>query len=296
MFRKLVPYASIMLLIFLSACVPVAAASAQPIVVPAFTQTLPPTPTFTPTLTATQVPTLAPTQLPTPTSTPELIFQGPGPIVCPILLYHHLGDTKSTDPAVTEYFVGAEQFTDEMQTLFDLGYRTITVTELVNAIRHGGNLPNKPVIISFDDGFESVNTIAYPIMETFGFVGVTYVPARVINVPGYESADELKQLVSSGWEVGSHSFSHPFLTKSDNLTLEIGGSKAIIEKLIGSPVYSFAYPYGDTNADITNRVAAYYSSGAGLGDFVRQGDKYFLSRRPVLRDTPIATFIGYLSP
>jgi peptidoglycan/xylan/chitin deacetylase (PgdA/CDA1 family) len=298
MFRKSLFALCGLLLVFLSACTTAKTVTVAVLVVPEQIQSLAPTRTPGPTVTvipaATQTQTLTPTQTVTPT--PELELQGPGTIVCPILLYHHLGDTESTDPNVSEYFVGVAQFTSEMQTLYDLGFRTITITQLADAIRRGGFLPEKSVVITFDDGFESVNTIAYPIMESFGFIGVTYVPARVINVPGYESADELKQLVSSGWEVGSHSFSHPFLTKSSNLTLEIGGSKAIIEKLIGSSVSSFAYPYGDTNADVTNRVAEYYSSGAGLGDFVRQGAYYYLSRRPILRNTPIATFIGYLLP
>jgi peptidoglycan/xylan/chitin deacetylase (PgdA/CDA1 family) len=133
-------------------------------------------------------------------------------------------------------------------------------------------------------------------MKHLGFIGITYVPAKVIDVPGYQSAEQLKDLVANGWEVGSHSYSHPFLTQSSNLSLEIGGSKTIIERLIGSPVSSFAYPYGDANADIINRVSASYSSGAGLGTLVMQRQYYFLSRWVVFRDTPITDFIGYLSP
>jgi peptidoglycan/xylan/chitin deacetylase (PgdA/CDA1 family) len=225
-----------------------------------------------------------------------LTYQGPGPIVCPILLYHHIGDTDSKNVYISEYFVGADQFTEEMQTLYDLGFRTITVTQLVEAIRVGSILPEKPVVITFDDGYDNTYTVAYPIMKHLGFIGITYVPAKVIDVPGYQSAEQLKDLVANGWEVGSHSYSHPFLTQSSNLSLEIGGSKTIIERLIGSPVSSFAYPYGDANADIINRVSASYSSGAGLGTLVMQRQYYFLSRWVVFRDTPITDFIGYLSP
>ena len=59
---------------------------------------------------------------------------------------------------------------------------------------------------------------------------------------------------------------------------------------------SFAYPYGDANADIITRVSEYYSSGAGLGTKVKQSQYYFLSRRVIFRGTAIADFIGYLSP
>jgi peptidoglycan/xylan/chitin deacetylase (PgdA/CDA1 family) len=258
----------------------------------AVTQT--PTPTLV--LPLVKISTRVPTEALTITPTPEFTFRRPGPIVCPILLYHSLEDTHNDDPYVSKYIVDANQFAEEMKAIYDLGYKTITATKLADVIRYGGYLPNKPIIITFDDGYDDVNLVAYPIMEQYGFVGVTYVIVKGIDTPGFHSLEQLQELIDHGWEIGNHTYSHPFLTKIDELFPEIVDSKTSLEKLINTKVNSFAYPYADTNANITIGVSKYYTSAMGVESFVVQENLYYLNRLAIFRNTDIAVFIGHLSP
>jgi peptidoglycan/xylan/chitin deacetylase (PgdA/CDA1 family) len=260
-----------------------------PTVTPTVTITL--TPTSTPTLTLT--PTVTITSTPTPTITPVFVVQGPGTIICPILLYHHI---KVPDFA-NVLFVTPDDFRAQMQFLHDHGYTPIPVSLLVKAINFGAPLPEKPVVISFDDGDITVYTHAFPIMKEFGYVGVNYLVGNRLGSDGFLSIDQIKEMIAAGWEVGSHSMTHVDLTQSGELEWELVQSKANLENKLGVSVDTFAYPFGSYSADIFNEVSKIYSAGMGLGVFLEQrpGDIYYLWRRPVDYGIDMATFASYLT-
>ena len=256
------------------------------------TQTPLPTLTSTPTLTPTATLTLTPT----PTPTPTWAMQGPGKVVCPILLYHHISQPNSS--ATSTYYISPEDFEIQMKALRDWGYTSISISQLVEAILHGARLPNRPVVITFDDGNLDVYTNAFPIMQKYGFTGVMYIVANELHADGYIDVDHIQEMAAAGWEVGSHSMTHAHLPDAhDRLYYEINQSRIELEGVLGLPVRSFAYPYGEMNTTVSTQVQSYgYTSAVGLGTLWNQSvyNLYYLSRRPVIGGIDLGTFASYL--
>ena len=266
---------------------------------------LPPSPTVSPsaTLTPTLVPTnaatippsetpLATLTLPPPlTFTPQWVWQGPGEIVVPILLYHHIGFSLRGELA---YYISPQSFDQQMNLLYQWGYETISVELLARAVRQGAELPPKPIILTFDDGSETTYTTALPLMQRYGFTGVSYIVYNYIGTRHYMSADEIRALHSAGWEIGSHSLSHVDLTaRPDRQLDEIVQSRRQLESLLGVPVTSFAYPFGAYDSDSVKHIhTAGYVAALGLGNESLQGDKnlFYLYRQAIAGTDDLRTF------
>src|SRR5687768_12323430 len=149
---------------------------------PSPTQTATLTPIFFPPTTST--PTPSETPLPTftitltPTLEPQWYMQGPGKVIVPILLYHHVARHQSE----TVYYIPPDAFERQMDLLHEWGYTTISVELMVRAIKEGAELPPKPILLTFDDGSETIYTNALPIMQKYNFTGTTYI---VYNYVGH---------------------------------------------------------------------------------------------------------------
>ena len=249
------------------------------------------TPTPIPSATPTEIVPTA-TSLPSPTLTPMLVRQGPGKIVCPILLYHHVADPEHNSP----YYVTPQEFREQMQALKDWGYQSIPITLLVQAINFGADLPARPVVITFDDGNESVYNQAFPVMKEFGFIGVNYLVVNYVGVDGYMSVDQVKELAAAGWEAGGHSMTHADLTLSKRVEWEVAQSRHSLEKMLGVPVETFAYPYGKKNAEALKFARENYRAGMGLGASLGQqpNNLFYMWRRPVPLGWDAQTFGSFL--
>jgi peptidoglycan/xylan/chitin deacetylase (PgdA/CDA1 family) len=224
----------------------------------ALTPTITPTPppaTFTATATFTPEPTVTPAWVPHPKG--QYIY-------APILLYHHILDGETQN----RYNVSLAMFNAEMQALQAWGYTSITISTLANVIRSGGELPEKPVLITFDDGDIDIYQNAYPIMKKYGFVGTFYIVANRVGADQFVNADQLLELYNNGWEIGCHGYSHQDMSKDHNV-IEAEGYKAkkYLQEKLGIPINTFAYPYGGWDATVASYTAGYgYTSGAGLGN------------------------------
>lgn len=257
---------------------------------------------FNPTDTSTPTPnppsaTPSPSATSTPTSTPTWASIGPGPIKAPILLYHKI---RSED-GLNRYRIHPTVFESQMRQLDDLGYQTVTVSRLYDSITKGTEMPPKPIIITFDDGYIDVIDYAFPIMEEFGFIGTVYIVANRIGADGFLSAEQLKMLAAGGWEIGSHSTSHTDLTtlSSSQVREEVHGSRLRIGEETGLEIDSFAYPFGSFTEEIGLRVARYgYQTAVGLGKGLTHdlGTVYYLSRREVHGTMTQEDFTGLLTP
>jgi len=156
----------------------------------------------------------------------------------------------------------------QIRHLLGRGYRAATFTD---AVQRGGD---KTMAITFDDSYRSVIELGLPILARLGVPATVFVPTRWLGAeepmdwPGIDrwlggeheselvpmSAEELERLVGAGWEVGSHTVSHPRLTEIDDESLEreLTESRRVCEDQLGAPCTSLAYPYGDHD----ERVAA----------------------------------------
>ena len=263
---------------------------------PAPSETAPPTSTFIPTQTL--IPSATPsatfTFTPSSTFTPEFILRGPGEIFVPILLYHHIGFSQKASP----YYISPEEFDRQMALLYQWGYRTISVELLVKAIQQGAQLPARPIILTFDDGSESVYTEALPIMQMRGFTGTAYIVTNYIGASLYMDRDQIRALYASGWEIGSHSLSHVNLRQHPGVQEEeIVSSRHRLESYLDLPILSFAYPFGANDSDSLKLVKdAGYIAAVGLGADIRQSQEniFYLYRREIKSSYDLSTFSQFL--
>jgi len=215
-------------------------------------------------------------------------------IVAPILLYHHISDTAT----INRYYVAVENFRTQMQALVEWGYTSITPAYFRKVLVEGGELPLRPVLITFDDGDQDVYQNAYPIMRQYGFVGTFYIVTSRMGAEGYVGVDQLKELIASGWEIGSHTIDHIDLTTNhDQARYEMLQSRIDLEDALSVTVTSIAYPYGLVDSFIATKAQDYgYFTGMGLGILTKHtwGSMYYLNRREVHGDMDINTFASLL--
>ncbi|MBA4383720.1 MAG: hypothetical protein C0410_03210 [Anaerolinea sp.] len=260
-------YLVLLIMIGISAC-----QGSSPLSILSPTETpLPPTATATlaPTATVTATPTITPTLAPTATSTPSKVTIPAGSVTAPILLYHRVSTNSETQDS--QYNIPPEKFEEQMQWLFDNGYQTITVSDLANLIYNGGEIPLRPVVITFDDGNLDMYDNVFPILKKYGYVATFYVVESYVNGKDMVSADQLKELIKNGWEIGSHSKTHSHLPalNEENLPEEIRLSKLNLEEKLGVGINSFAYPFGEINDNIIRLTSNFgYKSAVGLGNSV----------------------------
>jgi peptidoglycan/xylan/chitin deacetylase (PgdA/CDA1 family) len=275
--------------LFLTACGGGVEAAPEP------TTTASALPTATKTVTPTIAPTITPTYTITLTPTPTRIHQGPDAVLVPIILYHRIGKS----PIDSQYYVPPEKFEEQMKLLHDWEYTVIPIETLVNAIEKGADLPPRPVIITFDDGDISVYETAFPILQKYGLTGVVYIVNNYMGTEGYMSAEQIKELVAAGWEVGSHSRSHRDLTKLEPAIqrAEIVEAREVLQEALGVPVQTFAYPFGIMNSSVGSYVHfAGYIAAMGLGFTADQGKSnlFWLQRREIKGEYDIKLFAAFL--
>ena len=191
----------------------------------------------------------------------------------PILMYHQIGEPAPKGSPYRGLTVHPTKFRRQMTWLRRLGYRGLSMRELMPYVR--GERHGKVVGITFDDGYRNVLENALPVLADVDFTATNYFVVRQLgggNVWDYAegvphcdlmSADELRTWARAGHEVGSHTLNHPFLPKlSPELAAnEIRDSRQALEQILGAPVESFCYPYGGESAALRQVVrAAGYSN------------------------------------
>lgn len=170
----------------------------------------------------------------------------------PILVYHDLG----TPPPGQDYpglYVSDSDFEAEMAWLHADGYQAVTLDEMMNAFFHGGTLPAKPIVITFDNGYIPQATFAPSVMSRYGWPGVL----NEITVDHLSNA-RLARLIRLGWEIDSHSLTHPDLTTAAPATLhaEVFDSRTFLRRTFHIPVDSFCYPSNKYNDAVVAAVRA----------------------------------------
>jgi peptidoglycan/xylan/chitin deacetylase (PgdA/CDA1 family) len=222
-------------------------------------------------------PTVLP--LPTPDGTPRQA-------VVPILMYHHIGlADPGADAIRQDLSVSPANFEAQLRYLIARGYEPITLESLVLHLQIGQPLPAKPVILTFDDGFEDQYTNAYPLLEKYGFVGTFFIITSFADEgrPEYMSWSEIEFLHAQGMEIGSHSYTHPSLKgKSfDYLVWQVLGSKEAIEARTHQPVRAFSYPSGqyDQLAIDVLRSAGYWAAVTVEAGSMQTAERLFELRR-----------------
>ncbi len=195
------------------------------------------------------------------------------PVYVPILLYHNVAEQYDAHQKLLN--ISPAMFTEQMQALNNAGYVTISYAQYQDYVEHGTPLPEKPIIIAFDDGYESNYTYAYPILKQFGMKATIFVITSTVgNQMGtypHFTWEQAKEMEDSGViTIGSHSHSHrDFSTLTPEETIyEARMSKYLIESNLSRPCTLFAYPYGHVSDYSDSMVLA-----AGFEVLSRVGDK-----------------------
>ena len=165
----------------------------------------------------------------------------------PILCYHNIREFKSTASDVMKTnTVKPAAFAEQMKTLSEAGYHTILPEQLYDYLVFDGKLPEKPIMITFDDTRVDQYNIGAVEMKKYGFKGVFFVMTVAINRPGYMTKEEIKTLSDEGHVIASHTWDHHMVTKyaDEDWNTQFVKPKAKLEAIIGKPVTDFAYPFG----------------------------------------------------
>lgn len=268
-----------------SPATPTPTATSTPTLAPTSTSTPSPAPSATPTLPPTSTPTETPTctvmpvesSPPSPEPTDPLdcaalkrersqkamtVLPGaaapaeptatrvaPPRIRVPILMYHHVGTAPAGVGGLErDLTVSPARFREQLAWLRRAGYESISLLDLVQHLNAGAPLPEKPIIITFDDGYTDAYTEAAPLLVEYGYRATFFIITDFIDrkLPPYMSWEQIVGLEAQGMEIGSHSRDHPDLRRRsiEYLVWQILGSKQTLEAHLKAPVRVFSYPSG----------------------------------------------------
>nr|CAD6405344.1 polysaccharide deacetylase family protein [Rhizobium sp. Q54] len=185
----------------------------------------------------------------------------------PILLYHSID--RNPGAAYSRWVVTPERFETHLALIHHGGFKPITVEAFATAKASGEALPERTVIISFDDGLADFLRFAMPALSKFGFPATLFVTSGYVGgragwLAGLNEGDrqmltwpQVAGLAEAGIEIGAHSVSHRQLDLIGKAQArqEIHGSRKAIEDAIGRAVRTFAYPHGYTNRSTTKIVS-----------------------------------------
>jgi peptidoglycan/xylan/chitin deacetylase (PgdA/CDA1 family) len=279
---------------------------------PPSTHTPTPTSTITPTAraarvitpTATPTATFSPTPTPTPTPTPPPTPDGQTRSVrLPILMYHYVSEPPpDADAYRQDLSVTPENFEGQLRYLIENGYTTITLKELIYHLTLGRPLPERPVILTFDDGYRDNFLQAYRLLRRYDSVGTFFVVTGFIdeNRPEYLTWGQVRVMHRGGMAFGSHSYTHPDLRgqEMDYLVWQILGSQQALAERIGEPVRFFSYPAGSYDRQVIDvlRSAGFWAAVTTQQGTTHTSDGLFeLARVRVRGDDTLDDFAAKLN-
>jgi len=191
-----------------------------------------------------------------------------------VLLYHHIGPFRAgTNPDLT---ISPHCFDLQMRWLAEHGYSAITASNWLEIRRGKKEVPKRPILITFDDGYEDTANYALPAIRRYGLAATVYVVTSQIGGSdacwqqargrrAFHRLIDARQILSwaeGGIEFGAHSRTHPELTAlgSEQLAEEVEGSSDDLNRLLGARPASFAYPYGVYNRAVRDHVSRSFDS------------------------------------
>ncbi len=170
----------------------------------------------------------------------------------PVLCYHQIRNWTATDGKMgKDYIVPLAEFKSQMKMLADSGYTTILPDQLYNYLAYGARLPQKPIMLTFDDTKLDQYTVAIPEMKKYGFKGVFFIMTVSLGKPNYMSKAQVKELSDAGHIIGSHTYDHQNVKKyqGEDWNTQIEKPTKTLKEITGKEVKYFAYPFGLWNKE-----------------------------------------------
>lgn len=207
----------------------------------------------------------------------------------PILTYHRVG------PRVSRMVMAPAAFAAQLEFLARNDYRVIRLRDLVDFLESRAQLPQRAVVITFDDGHVSAYRHAYPLLKKHGFPATFFLYTDFLNARDALNWAQIREMAASGlMDFQGHSKTHANLIvrhpgESDKqyrerIDVEIRLPRDIIQRNVANKVTAYAYPYGDANEALLERIA---KTGYTLGLTVNPGGNAFFSHPLMLRRTMV---------
>jgi peptidoglycan/xylan/chitin deacetylase (PgdA/CDA1 family) len=186
----------------------------------------------------------------------------------PILVYHSIAPHHPGQSVEQrELDVDTAAFKAQMQYLAERRYNVIPLSTLVAALERNEPVPERAVVITFDDGWRTQYEYALPLLRQFHLTATFFIITKGVGVdPGYMTWEEIKELQAAGMMVGAHTRRHPKLTDPGvPINDEVVGSRDDLQRNLGAAPDLFAYPYGAWDERIAAAVkAAGFRAARGL--------------------------------
>ena len=201
-----------------------------------------------------------------------------------LVLNYHMVNTMFISLAVEP-----SDFDWQMKYLVDHGYHTITPDELYDFLAGQGTLPDRPVLITFDDGYVDNYTNAYPILKKYNLKATIFIVTGFVSKrKGYLTWDQLREMEQNGITMQSHTVTHAPLPElpDDRIREELVESKRQAEEELGHPIEFIAYPTGVHDLHIVGIAKeAGYKGGFTVkyGNVDRSSNIYAMERVPIFR-------------
>jgi len=203
----------------------------------------------------------------------------------PILVYHYVEFVKDPkDSTRRSLDIIPPIFEMQLKTLKEAGYNFITASELGQYLDGKKQLPQRPVILTFDDGYQDFYTDVFPLLKKYNIAVTEYVISGFLDTPNYMTTEQVKEVAQSGLvEIGAHTVHHKNLPSLslEEARFEIEKSREELEKIFEMNIVSFAYPYGGFNDKLAELVKkAGFTSAVTTkgGTIINQENRYTLFR------------------
>jgi peptidoglycan/xylan/chitin deacetylase (PgdA/CDA1 family) len=207
----------------------------------------------------------------------------------PILMYHEIATEEKRklicNKTASTYIVDVDQFESQMRWLAEQDFSTVSLYDVVDIIENKNflKLPNKPIVITFDDGYAGNHEFVLPILKKFELSAVFFITLKEIGTPFMMDWKQLEELHSNGMSIQSHSKTHSLLGQLDKsgITYELKESKQILQDKLQTSVNFLSLPHGSYN-ELYKGVAIEVGYRGGctseIGFVHPMSDPFFLNR------------------
>ena len=201
----------------------------------------------------------------------------------PILMYHSIGFEQGNVARVTK-----ENFKEQMKYLKDNGYVTLTLNDAYEFFINNKQVPEKSVVLTFDDGYVDNYIEALPILKEFKFKATIFVITNLVDKnPDYMTSVQLKEMQANGFDIQSHTTNHENLKglSYEKQIKSMQDSKTSLEKILDKKIEYLAYPNGEYSRETLNALTQVgYKMAVGTagrwsdkGDGILTLDRVFIS-------------------
>jgi peptidoglycan/xylan/chitin deacetylase (PgdA/CDA1 family) len=220
----------------------------------------------------------------------------------PVLMYHEIAARPET---ASRLAVPPEAFEAQLEYLATNGFTTLTASAFAVAVATGAPLPERTVVLTFDDGFADFHERALPLLSRYGFTATVFVTTGWMADAGKHSAgrrpgpmlswSQIAEAAAAGIEIGAHSHQHPQLDQlaKDRLRIELTLSKSLLEDRLGMAVPGLAYPFGYSSSPVRRMVTqAGYAYACAVANLMANAghDQFALPRLTVKAATGLGAF------